>query len=103
MDLKAEWKRKGDRDRQFKECLPQRPVALAVAKKVGYQFPASPEGKLMRGVFVMAVGDLFACKQRRSAALFLTSEMPSLLLCGVDPEWARNQLLKAGVSLDPIY
>lgn len=80
--------------------LQQRPAALAVARKVGYQFPITPEAALYRAVFQQSVVDLFLRSFRRGACLHLQGSIYEAEICGIDSEWIRYQFEQAGVSLD---
>ena len=78
----------------------QRAAAMAVAKKVGYQFPKTPEGALMRAIFQQSVVDLFLRTFRTGACLHLKGRIFEAEMCGIDAEWIRFQFHRAGVSLD---
>ena len=84
-----------------------RQKAMAVASKIGHQFPATPEGKLMHAVVKQAIADLFDVSDqsvfvRRKAADYLLGDIYSAEICGVDSSWIRGQLKKAGVDLENI-
>lgn len=80
--------------------LQQRPAAFAVASKVGQQFPASPEGQLMRAIFRTSVDDLFNDHHRASACRHLQGRIFEAEICGIDADWIRKQFRDAGISLD---
>lgn len=82
------------------DLLPQRAKALAVARKVGYQFPATPEGNLMRSVFHLSVTDLFLRNQRGSACWHLQGRIFEAEICGIDSDWIRKLFREAGVSIE---
>jgi hypothetical protein len=75
----------------------------ALVKKIGCQFPDTPEGRLMLSVINIALSDLItnrggieAERFREDARRYLSGDMWHALLCGVDPEWIRLQLRIAG-------
>lgn len=70
-----------------------------VARKIGYQFPGSPGGKLMFAIVRQSIIDLNSKSYHNGAAHFLAGEMSPALLCGVDPEWIRLVLKRAGIKL----
>jgi hypothetical protein len=80
--------------------LQQRPAAMAVARKIGYQFPRVPEGALMRAIFQQTVVDLFLRSYRHKACRHLQGRIYEAEVCGIDAEWIRRQFAQAGVSLD---
>tara|TARA_R110000772_G_scaffold58539_1_gene132494 strand:+ start:21415 stop:21711 length:297 start_codon:yes stop_codon:yes gene_type:complete len=80
--------------------LSQRPTAIAIAKKVGHQFPNTPEGKLMRSIFHLSVVDLFVNSQRRSACRHLQGRIFEAEICGIDSDWIRHLFRTAGVSIE---
>lgn len=82
------------------QYLPEREAALAVAEKVGFQFPDSPQGQLMKSVFQTTVSDLFLNAHRRSACLHLQGRIFEAEVCGIDAEWIRKQLREAGVTIE---
>lgn len=95
-----------ERERQnveFQEAKKTRPIAMAVAKKIRNQFPATPEGRLAFAVVHKAIEDLFHPKHRIGASRFLRGSMGWAEIAGVDPEWVRLQLRRAGVSINPIF
>jgi len=70
-----------------------------VLRKIGPQFPQSPEGRLMLAVVGQAIRDLHgrgrgcelrARRQRESAARYLGGEMPHAEACGVSSHWVRK-------------
>lgn len=82
------------------DFLPERDAALAVATKVGFQFPDTAEGRLMRSVFVTSVNDLFLKDHRRSACQHLQGRIFEAEVCGIDADWIRKQLRDAGVTIE---
>ncbi len=84
------------------ELLHERERAQAVATKVGYQFPKTPEGKLMRHIFVQSVTDLYLWAHRRSAVLHLQGWMFEAEVCGINSEWIRYQFRQANVNIEDI-
>ncbi len=72
----------------------------AICKKIKYQFPDSPEGKLMFGIVQSAIHDLMTANHRRSAILYLTSDIPHAEIAGVNAKWIRDQLRKVGEKLE---
>ena len=78
----------------------QRPVALAVARKVGHQFPPTPEGKLFLNILRQAMLDLFLPDHRYSACKHLRGWIYEAEICGVNSDWIRLQLKRAGISLE---
>lgn len=75
----------------------------ALVKKIGCQFPDTPEGRLMLSVINIALSDLITNRggteverYRADARRYLSGEMWHALVCGVDPEWVRLQLRIAG-------
>ena len=83
-----------------KRWISQKPTALAVAKKVGYEFPNSAEGRLMKGIFHQAVVDLFIESQRTSAARHLQGWIYEAEMCGINSDWIRRLFETANVSLE---
>ena len=68
--------------------------ALAT-KKIGYQFPKTPEGKLMWAVVRQAIEDLYRPQSEcTTALLYLKGPMWHAQSCGVDPDWIRLILRK---------
>lgn len=86
--------------RKVHSIIHQRPVALAVARKVGHQFPRTPEGALFHGIFRQALLDLFTPAHRYSACRHLQGRIYEAELCGIDSDWIRLQLKRAGISLE---
>ena len=99
-------RREAERERQaaeFGAAMKTKPVAKAVAKKIECQFPVTPEGRLAFAVVNKSIEDLFDSRQRVTASRFLHGGMGWASLAGVDPDWIRLQLLRAGISIDPIF
>lgn len=67
-------------------------VALAKIKK---QFPR--EGAMFYSVLERTVMDLFLDDWRGPATAYLNGGMWHVQMCGVDPDWVRDQLKKANV------
>lgn len=81
-------------------------VVRAIVRKIGYQFPNCPEGRLMLGIVAVALNDLITNRQggehevyRERAARYLQGDMWHALVAGVDPEWIRAQLKIAGIDI----
>ena len=65
------------------------------SKKIGYQFPDTPEGSLMYSIIDQAIAD--ALRGESSAIKFLTSTIPHAEICGVDSKWVQEVLIKCGI------
>jgi hypothetical protein len=73
---------------------------------MSYQFPDCAEGRIMLGVIAVALNDLITNRHgseveiaRETAAYYLRGEMWHALVAGVDPEWIRAQLARAGIDI----
>ena len=71
-------------------------LALHVIKP---QFPDWPEAQLMFAVIRQAVVDLTKKNLRIEAARFIQGNLYYAELCGLDPQWIRETLVKCGVKL----
>ena len=95
----------------------QQTKAKAIAKKIKNQFMSSPEGMLMFSIVECALLDLsvnitpkfkdeLTLKEksqingRRSAARYLSGNMPHCELAGVDSEWVHRLMSKIGLNLN---
>lgn len=81
-----------------KNCAKTR-MAFQVSKKIGYQFPDIPEGRLMFAILRQAIVDLCdrsACV-RHAAWRHLSGFMRECEVCGIDQDWVREQIMKAGL------
>jgi len=81
-------------------------VVHALVRKMSYQFPDCAEGRLMLGVISVALNDLITNRQggeievyRERAAYYLRGDMWHAHIAGVDPDWIRAQLAKAGIDI----
>ncbi len=72
--------------------------ARAIVNKVKKQIPSSPEARLMFAVFQSVVIDLFSKAHHRSAAKYMRSNMPHLVMIDIDPEWVRRLFKQSGLS-----
>ena len=74
-------------------------LAYQLGKKISYQFPDSPEGKLWAAVVRQAIQDLYGRTKTASkdAVRYLSDRIMAAELCGVDSEWIRSQVKKAGL------
>lgn len=87
--------------------MSQSKIAKVVAKKIGYQFPDTPEGKLMFAILDLAIRD-FAMTVRRnrvdhdeaikiSAYRYLKGDMEHCQRVGIDPAWVRRVINESGL------
>lgn len=81
-------------------------LVRAIVRKISYQFPDCPEGRFMLGVIAVALNDLITNRHgtdaevnREAAAYYLRGEMWHAHVAGVDPEWIRAQLARAGIDI----
>jgi hypothetical protein len=81
-------------------------LARGLVKKIGHQFPPCPEGQLMHSIVAQAITDLFksgtsdaAQLCRRKARWYLSGSMWHAQICGIDPDWIRTQLTRAGIDI----
>ena len=72
-------------------------LAKAALRKICFQFPETPEGRLMFAIFEQTIMDLFIREHNNSAMVHLYGNIPEASLCGVDPGWIRSVLIKMGV------
>lgn len=90
-------------EEEFAAARKTKPIAMAVAKKIRHQFPTTPEGRLAFAVVSKAIEDLSSRRNRVDASRFLRGDMGWAQLAGVDPDWVRLQLRRAGISITPIF
>lgn len=74
-------------------------LAYQLGKKISYQFPDSPEGRLWAAVVRQAIQDLCGRTNiaRNHAVRYLFGRVIVAEMCGVDPDWIRSQVKKAGL------
>ena len=62
------------------------------------EFPQSPEGQLMASIIGKCVEDIYYPERRYSevntAIHYLNGDMYHAEMCGVDPDWIRDLILK---------
>jgi hypothetical protein len=80
-------------------------IVRAVIRKISFQFPDCPEGRFMLAVIAVALNDLITNRHggeyeiyREAAARYLQGDIWHAHIAGVDPEWIRAQLTKAGID-----
>lgn len=81
-------------------------LVRALIRKISYQFPDCPEGRFMLAVIAVALNDLITNREggeyeiyREAAARYLRGEMWHAHIAGVDPDWIRAQLARAGIDI----
>jgi hypothetical protein len=85
-------------------------VIRATVKKIGCQKIGGRDSDLFFGIFSQAVTDAMRpviykngkpvkCGIRDSAVNYINGDMIHLEMIGIDPTWAREQLVKAELSL----
>ena len=72
-------------------------IAKAVATKISYQFPTSPEGKIWCAVLTQCIYDLFVRGEYHGAVRHLNGEIPEAMICGVNNEWVRCVIKRSGL------
>jgi len=77
-------------------------TARAVARKIRKQLVKSPEGNLQGAILSTAIVDLTAGgasgrQLRDSALVYINSDMPTVQLAGVEPDYVRRLLREAGL------
>lgn len=74
------------------------------SRKISYQFPQNPDGLLHFKVYESAIVDLTTKRatisEKRIAVIFLNKDSRIALNSGIEPEWIRNQVKLAGISLN---
>ena len=69
----------------------------AICRKLSYQFPQTPPGKLFFAIVEMAIKDLVGNKSDKAGALrYLQGDMPHAMACGVEPDYVRRVLAEQG-------
>jgi len=63
------------------------------------QFPDWPESQLMFAVIKQAVIDLSNKYEHDKAVRYLNGDMMQAEMCGIEPRWIRETLIKCGVKL----
>lgn len=74
----------------------------AIAWKIRPQFLEKPEGKFMFAIVERALADIgdFKClADVRSACRYLNNDLIHAELAGVDPQWIREVISRAGIKL----
>jgi len=73
----------------------------AAMRKISYQFPETPEGKLMCAIVSNAIIDLGSADKaiRLPAIRYLNATIYHAEICEVDSVWIREVLIKCGVKL----
>ncbi len=69
-------------------------IARTILRKIKYQFPETPEGKLWFSVLKLAILDSFDHGYRHEAVRYINGDMEAALICDVDPDWIRSLLLR---------
>lgn len=71
-------------------------------KKIGYQFPITPEGKLMKSIVSQAIRDSHSpySLTRYRSRTYIEESLVHAEICGVDPEWIRKMAKKIGLTFD---
>ena len=90
--------------------LPIKNRVIAASRKIHKQFPPGREAFLIYSVFLQALKDAYlpiqgeapgqVAADRCSAVNFLLGKMEALIACDVDPDWAREQIKRAGMDLE---
>jgi len=76
---------------------PKTLLISAVIKKIGPHFVKSPEGAMWTAALRVALIDLNSRLHRASALKFLNGPMHLMQLAGVDPDWIRDVIKRAGL------
>ena len=77
-----------------------RDLANAVCKKISYQFPTCPEGKLMFAILEQSILDLYDIGERRTALSHLSGNIPEAQICDVDADWIKRLIKQSGLIID---
>lgn len=76
-------------------------LARLALRKIGFQFPECPEGKLMRAIVALSVLDMFSTAvdegERGRAVRYVRGDLRHAERAGVDAGWIRDVLRKCGV------
>lgn len=86
-------------------------VLSAICRKIRLSLDSKPDGceKLMLEVIFLAIREAFSSNgyiphsDRRSAYLYIKSDMPHAQAIGIDPDWIRLLIKKAGIELKLHY
>ena len=81
--------------------------AAAVCSKIRKQFNSDPRSTLFFKIVESVIDDAAIwskskrpeeIKNRRTAWAYINDNMPACEICGVDSEWVRDQIRKAGLT-----
>lgn len=68
-----------------------------IMKKITPQFVSTPEGNMWAAALRIALVDLAHPTHKHSALKFLLGPMPQMQLAGVEPDWIRSIVRRAGL------
>jgi hypothetical protein len=85
------------KERKKPQRKPKTLLISAITKKIAPHFVASPEGRLWSAALHVALVDLSSAAHKDSALKFLLGPMPQMQLAGVEPEWIRYIVRRAGL------